>query len=207
MTPYSGQNMDLLAGCAGRKVSALRWMNEPKVWKYSAAGLYIEPDGHTDMFHKFGAPTRDDACFLFTEASGDFSLTAHLKAEGVAFGDAGGIAVRHDAQHWAKLCVERSPLGEISIVSVVTNQWSDDANNEVLNTPEAWVRITRIGDLIGMHYRVESAWRFVRVFAVNWLARLKVGLLAQAPFAAGCKVHCSALSLSPRTVSDFRSGA
>ncbi len=207
MPIHTGEERDLLAGCSGRSLSGLTWMNEPAGWEYTDSGLYIEPDGHTDMFRKYGAPPRDDACFLFTEIANDFSLLACLKVDGAGFGDAGGIAIRHDAERWAKLCIERSPLGEVSIVSVVTNHWSDDANNEVLREPVASLRITRIGNLIGMHYRVENAWRFVRAFGVDWPATLTVGELAQAPFAAGCKVYCTALSLSPKTVTDFRSGA
>ncbi len=206
MTAETFETLDLLAGCAGRTLTGVAWLNEPKDWTVADGVLRIVPNGHTDMFRKIAAPPRDDACFLFTTASGDFSLTACVKADGVEFGDAGGIAVRVDHEHWAKLCIERSPLGETSIVSVVTNEWSDDANNELLHTADAWLRITRLGNLIGMHYRMGQAWRFVRAFGVNWAATVRAGLIAQAPLAAGCTVRCSTVTLSSTAVRDFRSG-
>jgi uncharacterized protein len=199
--------MDLLAGCSDHTLSnTLQWMHEPATWRCSASGLYIEPDGRTDVFRKYGCPPKDSACFLWTEASGDFSLTAHLAVESIAFGDAGAIAIRRDERMWAKLCIERSPAGELSIVSVVTNEWSDDANNELLPSPEAWLRITRVGNLVGMHYRRAGAWRFVRAFGLEWPPLLRVGVQAQAPLQEGCKVVCSELELSRTVVGDFRSG-
>ena len=199
--------MDLLAGCSGGRLSNdLRWMNEPGIWRCTESGLYLEPDGKTDVFRKYGSPPKDNACFLFTQAIGDFSLIAHLRVESTAFGDAGAISIRCDERMWAKLCIERSPAGEIAIVSVVTSEWSDDANNELLRTPEAWLRITRTGNLIGMHYRRENAWRFVRAFGLEWPAVVQVGIQAQAPMQAGCRVYCRELKLSQDVVTDFRSG-
>ena len=200
--------MNLFLDCSGRGLAnGLKWRNEPAAWNFTAEGLFVEPDGKTDVFRKHGYPAKDTACFLYTEVSGDFSLTANLKMEGTAFGDAGAITIRRDEQMWAKLCVERSPAGETSIVSVVTNPWSDDANNELLAAPGAHLRITRIDNLIGMHYRASGdAWRFVRAFGLDWPSVVKVGFQAQAPVQAGCKVYCEQLILSKDVVRDFRSG-
>ena len=199
--------MNLFLNCSGRGLAnGLKWLNEPAAWNFTAEGLFVEPDGKTDVFRKHGHPAKDTACFLYTEVSGDFSLTANLKIGGTAFGDAGAITIRRDEQMWAKLCVERSPAGETSIVSVVTNPWSDDANNELLGTPGAHLRITRIDNLIGMHYRASGdAWRFVRAFGLDWPSGVKVGFQAQAPVQAGCNVYCRQLILSKDVVRDFRS--
>ncbi len=198
---------NLLTGCFGQRLSSrLAWLNPPAVWHCDGSELYIEPHGRTDAFRKYGCQPRDNACFLFTEVRADFSLVAHLNVESTAFGDAGAIAIRRDEHMWAKLCIERSPAGEISIVSVVTNGWSDDANNELLHEPNAWVRITRIGNLIGMHYRRDGLWRFVRAFGLEWPATVMAGVQAQAPLQAGCKVRCRELTLSADVVRDFRSG-
>ncbi len=200
--------MNLFLKCSGRSLAnGLKWRSEPAAWNFTAEELFVEPDGKTDVFRKHGVPAKDTACFLYTEVSGDFSLTANLTMGGTAFGDAGAITIRRDEQMWAKLCVERSPAGETSIVSVVTNPWSDDANNELLGTPEAHLRITRIGSLVGMHYRASGdTWRFVRAFGLDWPSAVKVGFQAQAPVQAGCHVHCRQLILSKDVVRDFRSG-
>jgi uncharacterized protein len=201
--------MNLLQDGAGRSLpTGLSWRNEPAVWGFRPDGLHVEPDGHTDTFRKFEQSPKDSACFLYTEVSGDFSLAARLSVVPTAFGDAGAISIRRDETMWAKLCVERSPAGQVSIVSVVTDGWSDDANNELLPAPAAELRITRRGNLIGMHYReTEGPWRFVRTFGLDWPAVVQVGLQAQAPLQAGCRVHCTSLTLSSQVVTDFRSGA
>jgi uncharacterized protein len=200
--------MNLLGNCSGiHLANGLKWFNEPTTWNCSEAGLYVEPDGGTDVFRKYRQPAKDTACFLYTEAEGDFTLMAKIKLDGTAFGDAGAITIRRDDRMWAKLCVERSPAGETSIVSVVTNEWSDDANNELLETPEACLRITRLGNLIGMHHRAAGGpWRFVRVFGLEWPSVVRVGVQAQAPVKPGCKVYCKELILSKDVVRDFRSG-
>jgi uncharacterized protein len=200
--------MNLLQHGAGRSLPAgLAWRNEPAVWSFRPDGIHIEPDGQTDAFRKYQHPPKDSACFLYTEVAGDFTLAARLAVVPTAFGDAGAITIRQDENRWAKLCVERSPAGEVSIVSVVTDVWSDDANNELLPTPAAELRITRLGNRIGMHYRQEAGpWRFVRTFGLEWPAVVQVGLQAQAPLQTGCRVHCAVLTLSPQVVTDFRGG-
>jgi regulation of enolase protein 1 (concanavalin A-like superfamily) len=201
--------MNLIDQCTGQTLPGeLKWRNEPAVWRFDPEGLYIEPRGKTDVFRKYQHPPRDTACFLYTEIAGDFTLSAKISLEGKVFGDAGAVTIRRDETMWAKLCIERSPGGETSIVSVVTHGWSDDANNELLRTPEGDLRITRIENLIGMHYRVGRApWRFVRAFALDWPTVVNAGVQAQAPLEAGCKVRCAELTLSRETVRDFRSGA
>lgn len=200
--------MNLFMNCSGvHLTNGLKWLNEPEVWDFNKEALYIAPDGKTDVFRKYGHPARDNACFLYTEVEGDFTLISKLKVEATAFADAGAITVRSDERMWAKLCIERSPIGETSIVSVVTSGWSDDANNELLETPGAYLRITRIGNVIAMHYSLAGkTWRFVRTFALDWPSVVKAGIQAQAPVQAGCKVYCEELRLSRAVVRDFRSG-
>jgi regulation of enolase protein 1 (concanavalin A-like superfamily) len=109
-------------------------------------------------------------------------------------------------RRWAKLCVERSPIGETSIVSVVTNEWSDDANNALLPSPEAYLRITKIAGLVGMHYSLAGdAWRFVRAFGVDWPSPVLAGVQAQAPVQAGCPVFFADFRFSKDVVTDCRS--
>ena len=200
--------MDLFKNCIERQVgNGLQWLNEPEEWYFNNEGLYIRPDGKTDVFRKYNQTAKDSACFLFTEVEGDFTLLSKIWVESTAFADAGAITIRGDEKLWAKLCIEQSPVGELSIVSVVTNEWSDDANNELLQTSEAFLRITRKGNLIGMHYSVTGkTWRFVRTFALDWPLILQVGVQAQAPVREGCKVYVEELHVSKEVISDFRSG-
>jgi regulation of enolase protein 1 (concanavalin A-like superfamily) len=192
----------------GRPPDGFSWLNEPESWEFSAGRLRMNPAAHTDLFRPpDGSEARDNGCLLFTRVSGDFSAVVHLRAGLVGFGDAGAITVRDSPVSWAKLCMERSPVGDVSIVSVVTRGVSDDSNGELLGTPECWLRITRKERVFGMHHSIDgSAWRFARTFTIDTGDPVMVGIQAQAPYGGGCWVEFDHFTISPETVDDFRSG-
>ena len=200
--------MDMFKGCDNQTLTnSLQWLNEPPRWHFDDTGLTIVPEGHTDFFRPYGGTPNDNACLLYTELTRDFTITAHVRAHLVGFGDAGAVTVRTQADRWAKLCLERSPKGEVSVVSVVTNSWSDDANGELLEEPECHLRLTRKGDIFGMHYSLDGkVWRFVRTFGMAMPETIMVGIHAQAPFVGGCSARFASFEISPEPVADFRSG-
>ena len=81
---------------------------------------------------------------------------------------------------------------------------------QLLETAECYLRITRKGANIGMHYSLTgkpSSWRLVRAFAMEHLApTVMVGIHAQAPFTAGCSATFRSFELSPEPVQNLRSG-
>ena len=201
--------MNLFEKCAGKELaSGLEWFCEPPVWEFDDSGrLSIVPAGETDFFRPSDRPGSDNAGLLHACVDGDFTARTHVAAELAGFGDAGALTVRAAADRWAKICVERSPVGEVSVVSVVTDPWSDDANGERLEIPEAFLRVTRKGDVLGMHYSLDGRrWRFVRALTLEMPAQVRVGVHAQAPFGAGCRVTFGFLEIGPEPVEDFRSG-
>lgn len=200
--------MDLFEGCVDRSLSSgLSWLSEPPEWGFDARGLTITPAACTDFFRPCGGAAFDNAGLLYAQLSGDFTVRTHVRAELAAFGDAAALTVRAGPLQWLKLCVERSPVGEVSIVSVVTNTWSDDANNELLAEPRCHLRLTRKGAVFAMHYSLDAVqWRFVRTFGYALPNTVMVGVHAQAPFQAGCSATFSGLHVANEAVRDFRSG-
>ena len=199
--------MNLFAGCQGRTLAnGLAWVREPADWSFTERGLRVVPAEKTDFYRPYGGGGNDNAALLAKSVDGDFTIVTRAETQLVGFGDAAAVTVRAGEEQWAKLCLERSPAGETSAVSVVTDPWSDDANNEL--APAAlWLRITRKGNLFGMHYRTDGQrWRFVRTFAMEAPPSLLVGIHAQAPFVGGCRVTFTHLELSREPVADFRSG-
>ena len=200
--------MNLFEGCMGKNLtSKLQWLEEPSEWNFAQGSLEITPTGETDFFRPSDRPAKDNACLLFTTLEGNFTAQVYATTELVAFGDAAAITIYSSPVLWAKLCIERSPVGEVSIVSVVTNPWSDDANNELLQKPESYLRITRKGQVLGMHYSLDGMhWRFVRTMTCAMPAQVKVGVQVQAPFKAGCRATFEAFQWCPEPVANFRSG-
>lgn len=200
--------MDLFDGCADKSLAnGMSWLNEPPEWVFDERGLTIVPQARTDFFRPCGGTPVDNACLLCRNVTGDFTAITRARAHLVGFGDAAAITVRASESTWAKLCLERSPFGEVSVVSVVTNQCSDDANGELLDGPDCFLRLTRRGDVFGMHYSLDGeTWRFVRTFGFPLPRVVKVGVHAQAPFEGGCWATFGYLALTPEAVGDFRSG-
>lgn len=199
--------MNLFEGCEGRRLApGLAWISEPPEWQFDDGRLLIVPAAKTDFYRPYGGGGNDNAGLLATTVEGDFTITTRVTVSLVAFGDAAAVTVRAGAAQWAKLCLERSPLGETSAVSVVTDPWSDDANNE-LAPRTCSLRLTRKGNLFGMHYSVDGVtWRFVRSFAMEAPQSVFVGVHAQAPFEGGCRAAFESAELHHVAVEDFRSG-
>jgi uncharacterized protein len=201
--------VELFRDCAGKTLAnGLRWLNEPPQWGFEAGRLDVVPRGVTDFFRSPAGEVHDDACFLHVPVTGDFTAVVAASVDAAGFGDAAALAVRAAPDRWAKICIERSPVGEISIVSVVTAGRSDDANSELLARPSCLVRLTRAGSVFGMHFSPDGRrWRFVRTFGLELPAEVMVGVVAQAPFVAGCRASFTSFTLVPGAVKDFRSGA
>ena len=197
--------MDMLEG---RKIShRLQWLHEPESWKFTASGLEVKPRAKTDFFRPYDGEPRDNAPLLHARIKGDFTASTDATAELAGFGDAAALTLRAEETLWAKICIERSPTGLISIVSVVTRLWSDDANGELLPDAACHLRITRKGDTIGMHWSSDGAsWRFVRAFGLELPDEVSVGIHAQAPFQDGCRATFRSFELRDTPVLDFRSG-
>ena len=200
--------MNMFEGCSANKLDPrLSWLHEPREWRLGNDGLSVVPNAETDFYRPNGRDGKDNAALLYTEVSGDFTAVTHATAELVGFGDAAALTARVDEKTWAKLCLERSPIGEIAAVSVVTNPFSDDANNELVPAPECFLRLTRKGDTFGMFYSLDGKlWRFVRSFVMAVPKTIMVGIHAQAPFVGGCRVSFRSFEIVPTAVADFRSG-
>jgi regulation of enolase protein 1 (concanavalin A-like superfamily) len=204
----SEEVVNLFQGCSGRNLAhGLQWLREPPSWGFSSGTLEIVAEAGTDFFRPPIGEAHDNACLLYTRVRGDFTALADARAVLAGFGDAGALTVRSSPTRWAKICIERSPRGEVSIVSVVTDLTSDDSNNELLSGPSASLRLTRQGQVFAMHYRADQGpWRFVRTFDLPMPEDVMVGVHAQAPFVAGCRVLFDRFEIEPGAVRDFRSG-
>lgn len=154
-----------------------------------------------------GGPAQHEATALaFDAPAGDFVLSARVRVRGErGTFDAGALAVWSDSAHWAKLCNEYSPQGEAMVVSVVTNEFSDDANGPLLDADAVFLRVARVGEAFAFHFSRDSlAWHFVRVFRLGTPAPLAVGFLAQAPLGDGATAVFDRISFATTTLSDLR---
>jgi len=184
-------------------------------WEHAGAseslpggGLRVSAPPRTDYFRDTqGALVLDNGPYLGLSVTGDFVARLHVRPAFAGMYDAGGILVRSDPEHWAKLCFEATNFGTTAAISVVTRGVSDDANGPDLSVPDLWLQVCRVGDAFGMHYAVDgTAWRKVRRFHLPLPPTVTVGLLAQSPGDAGTSVEFLWFSVERRTIANTRTG-
>jgi regulation of enolase protein 1 (concanavalin A-like superfamily) len=200
--------MRFLGGSAGRELDpALVWLNEPREWRVDDGVLTITAEPQTDFFRGLEAFNNDSACLLSRRVTGDFTMRALVEADNREFADASCLTVRHDQANWAKVCLERSPIGDLNVVSVVTDGTSDDSTGELLTEPRRWLRISRKGAEFAIHHSGDGRlWRFVRFFFLDLPETVSVGVHVQAPFGDAAVGKFSELVLDDVAVADYRSG-
>ena len=187
---------------------ALEWLLPPADCDAEPARLRVGAPAQTDWFidpisarHVRTAPV-----LVGLPPSGDYTWEAHVVLDGDDMFDAAGLFVYDDDDHWAKLAVEVTAAGP-TIVSVVTDTFSDDCNSTVLAQSSAWLRLARVGDAIAFHASDGSGrWELVRVFRPPNAAP-RIGFVCQAPTGAGCTGSFDAIAFNARSLSDIRDGS
>ena len=198
-------NIDMLG------MPQLEWVNGEGTVAIPADGiLRITAAAGVDWTNDaFGGAQQHAAKLLGFVASGDFSLSANAVVVGErSTFDAAVLAVWGDRDHWAKLCFEYSPQGEAMVVSVVTNEFSDDCNSTLVAEGAVHLRVTRYRAGWAFHSSVDGhSWDFVRIFRLAHDGPVSVGFLSQAPFGESCIAEFRNISYSAATPADFRDGS
>ena len=188
--------------------ATMGWLLTPKAWDLADGTLSITAGPSTDLFvdPETGTKTVTAPALLGT-LPGDFRLSARVRPELTATYDAGVLLLYAHARAWAKLCLERSPQGRATVVSVVTREVSDDCNSFSVDGDHVWLRITRFGGTVAFHASTDGAfWHLVRYFSHDEAARMRVGFLAQSPTGGGCQVTFDDIRHSPDRPADLRGG-
>ena len=186
---------------------AFEWLCPPAEWHADPARLVVSAPAQTDWFIDpiSSRPVRTAPLLVGPAPRGDFTWEAHVVLDGDAMFDAAGLFVYGDDNHWAKLAVEVTAAGP-TIVSVVTDAFSDDCNSTVLEQSSAWLRLARVGDALAFHTSDGGGrWELVRVFRTASAAP-RIGFVCQAPTGAGCTGTFDAIAFNTRSLSDVRDG-
>ncbi|SEI79258.1 hypothetical protein SAMN04487917_102445 [Arthrobacter sp. yr096] len=156
-----------------------------------------------------GGEAQHGATALGFRAPSAFSLSARVLVSSprTTF-DAGVLALWADSEHWAKLCFEYSPQGEAMVVSVVTNQYSDDSNGPVWTAPWVYLRVSRVGPAWAFHSSADGReWSFVRLFRLDTEKPVHVGFMSQAPMGDSCEARFDSIEFSETSPENLRDGS
>jgi regulation of enolase protein 1 (concanavalin A-like superfamily) len=199
-----------LAGIPFELTSSEKWD-----WTATPDGLEVVAKPKSDLFvdpvtGSEGAPEAavNAVRLLGSPPDGDFVLSARVRVGFRSAFDAGVLMVWADGRRWAKLCFETSPSNQPMVVSVVTRGVSDDANAFDVHDEHVWLRVARVGRAFAFHASRDGAtWAFVRAFALDEDAPIRIGFEAQSPTGEGCTVRFDDLRFAARTVADLRDGS
>lgn len=186
----------------------LRWRSAPESWSLADGKLTIRSSAQTDWFvnPNTGQATMN-APALLMPISSPCMLLARVTVEARSTFDAGVLAAYAGDDVWAKLCFERSPQGQLMVVSVVTRGTSDDANSVPIEGDSIYLRLAKLENAYAFHYSHDgSAWNLVRHFGLGKGSEVGIGFLSQSPTGEGCTVHFGEIAFVPRLLGDLRSG-
>jgi uncharacterized protein len=187
---------------------AFRWDPPPRSWSAGERSLAAESRGETDLFVDPGTGEEtSNAPRLLGAVDGDFLLGARVTAVLRSTFDAGVLMLWAGARAWAKLCLELSPQGEPTVVSVVTRGLSDDCNSFAVGGDSVHLRIARLGPAFALHASTDGAeWRLIRHFALEPADGVRAGFLVQSPLGKGCSARFEQIAFAPGRLRDLRSG-
>ncbi len=188
--------------------SPLRWLASARAWSTGVRSLELSAGPATDLFiDPAGGAALLNAPALVAEAGGDFLFSARVHPELASTFDAAVLLVYRGETSWAKLCLERSPQGEPTVVSVVTRGVSDDCNSFPVASGEVALRIARLGDCFAFHASAgDGFWRLVRYFELGGEGAVEIGFLAQSPTGEGCRARFEQIAYEERRLGELRNG-
>ena len=184
------------------------WQPPPVAFRTGRDSLWAEAAGETDLFVDPGTGAEHlNAPRLVGSVGGDFAFAARVNLELRSTYDAAALLLWAQDHTWAKLCLEVSPQGKPTVVSVVTRNVSDDCNSFAIERDETWLRIARLGAAFAFHSSVDGKrWELIRYFALELVADPLVGFLVQSPRGPGCAARFEDISFSASRLPDIRSG-
>lgn len=206
---HMNTEQNLLESMSKQNLQGFTWMNEPEEFQFFDGSLKIKTGEKMDFFNNpENKEITANAPLLYKELEGDFVATALVKPNFYDIWNACSIVIHMDATHWIKLAFENSDATGKSIVTVVTNEISDDANGAILNEEDViWLRVIRKGNIYALHWSKNgNDFYMARLAAMPAFESVKVGLEAQCPAGERAEHEFLYFSIEQKTVSDLRKG-
>lgn len=187
-------------------------------WEYSEIGdiLAVFAAPHSDIYINPAGENSTDAESLMNASTllgkpptGDFQFSSRITVDFKSQFDAGVLMIWVDELNWVKFCFEFSPASEPMVVSVVTINFSDDANSFIVNGNSIWYRITRRDNVYALHAALDGVeWILIRVFTLGSdIEKHRIGFAAQSPTGDGCKILFGEINFLQERLQELRDGS
>lgn len=187
----------------------LHWDHAPLSSQVTNTGIVITAPGKSDKYvAAWGGYVPDNAPRLvFDDSDENFVLSAKVSHSFAGRWDSGGIFVEADAAHWFKFEFERDYTNAHRVVSVVTNEYSDDVNAMAIDADSYYFQVAKAGDVFYQYVSKDGeSWYLVRTLHFKAAGPLKVGLIAQCPEGNGATITFSEVKYSRTKIKDMWKG-
>lgn len=188
-------------------ISQMQWMNQPVEFSIEDGVLSVTVGRETDFFNNpEDGSVVATAPFLYQNVSSDFVARALVQPDFSSQWNAVALFMHIDAKNWIKFGFENSDATGPSIVSVVTQETSDDANGVILNDNEKiWLAMVRKNDNYSMHWSADGVtYKMVRLTAMPKMQEVKIGLEIQSPVGEQATHRIHSFEIERRTVENMR---
>ena len=186
----------------------LKWLNNPTSIALDN-GVRIVAGEKTDFFvNPETGENSHSAPLLYREEQGDFVATVRVEPDFSEMWNAACLMMHSDSTHWIKFAFERSDATGKSIVSVVTDGVSDDANGVILeDQDEIWLKLLRKGSIFSMLWSLDgSIYKMARLTKMELPDVVKIGIEAQCPVGKEATHNFYEFNVENISVNDVRKG-
>jgi regulation of enolase protein 1 (concanavalin A-like superfamily) len=156
-----------------------------------------------------GKLSNNTAPLLLTEVDNrqPFTLTAKVTPTFLETYDAGTLYIYVREDLWLKMAMEMDERKKTRMVSVRTIGTSDDNNHDVVEAKSVYMKISSDAKTVGFYYSLDNkTWQLIRLFRNDYPASIWVGISTQSPLGEGTSAVFEDVSLSKKSISDFRLG-
>jgi len=191
-------------------LSELTWLGPPGNASIADDHVTVHAGPESDWFNDPDAGTcLTTAPVLRFIVSEDCQVSAKVTVDFRTTFDAGVLFVHQGDEDYAKLCFERSPLGDNTMVSVVTRGVSDDANGPVIKGNVVWARVSAYRNVVAFHWSSTGHhWHMLRLFALRTPSdTTSIGFSTQSPNGLGCSATFSDIDYMPGAPTNIRDGS
>jgi regulation of enolase protein 1 (concanavalin A-like superfamily) len=123
---------------------------------------------------------------LLFKPDGNFTFSAKAYTEHKTKWEAAMLVVYINESYWAKFCFENESLSKNRMVTVVTNEISDDAYSDYVIGDSVYMMIKKEGKQITFSYSADNEnWVDIRYFRLNSEDTIRIGFASQSPIGAG----------------------
>ncbi len=134
------------------------------------SSIILTSRGNTNLFNNPGGNfSKQNASMLLFHPDSNFIFTAKIQADLKEIYDVAALVLYQNQYKWAKLCYENSVKKKPTVVSVVTNKYSDDCNSIETKNNYIYYAIVKKGNEISFHCSFDKdRWSLIRHFNMNF---------------------------------------